>query len=328
MTDETTQAIRAAKGRARFHALVDEFLAVLAREKNYSAHTIKSYRRDLLRFAGYLEAEGLDWGKVEAKHVRDYVAHRFTGGVADRTLQRELSSLRGFYRHCMATGAATCNPTLGVRPPRTGRKLPETLTIEQVESLLKSLSEDALVMRDVAVIELAYSSGLRLSELVGVNLGDLDLDAGAVRVVGKGSKQRDLPVGRHACRAIRCWLKLRTQFARDGEEALFVSRRGRRLSPRSVQKRLAEHAARCGLGPRLHPHVLRHSFASHLLESSGDLRAVQELLGHSNIGTTQIYTHLDFQHLAKVYDKAHPRARRRSAKSRRRQRLYNERSIS
>ncbi len=289
----------------------NDFLAVLAREKNYSTNTVEAYRRDLTRFFEYLEAAGTDWKKSEPKHVRDYVSRRFFDGAKGRTLQRDLSSLRGFYRHCLARGDVARNPTLGVRPPRSEKKLPETLTIEQVASLLEVPTENALTLRDVAIMELAYSSGLRLSELLQLALHDLDLEAGTVRVVGKGSKQRDLPVGKSACRVIRCWLKLRAQFAHEEEDALFVSRRGRRLSPRAVQKRVAEHARKCGLQPRLHPHVLRHSFASHVLESCGDLRAVQELLGHANISTTQIYTHLDFQHLAKVYDKAHPRARRR-----------------
>lgn len=289
----------------------NDFLAVLAREKNYSANTVEGYRRDLTRFFEHLETAGVDWKKSEPKHVRDYVSRRFLGGVKGRTLQRELSSLRGFFRHCLAQGGVARNPTLGIRPPRSEKRLPETLTIEQVASLLEVPAENALTLRDVAIMELAYSSGLRLSELLHLTLHDLDLEAETVRVVGKGSKQRDLPVGESACRMIRCWLKLREQFAHGEEDALFVSRRGRRLSPRAVQKRFAEHAKKCGLQPRLHPHVLRHSFASHVLESCGDLRAVQELLGHANISTTQIYTHLDFQHLAKVYDKAHPRARRR-----------------
>ncbi len=289
----------------------DDFLAILGREKNYSSHTIEGYRRDLERFSAYLETAGLNWKAINAKHVRDYVSHRFFEGAGGKTLQRELSSLRGFYRHCVARGDVGHNPVLGVRPPRSEKKLPQTLTIEQVASLLEVPADDALVLRDIAIMELAYSSGLRLSELLQVNSGDVDLTAGAVRVVGKGSKQRDLPVGKRACEAIRCWLKLRAQFARDDEDALFVGRRGRRLSSRAVQKRFVEHAKKCGLEPRLHPHMLRHSFASHILESSGNLRAVQELLGHADISTTQIYTHLDFQHLAKVYDKAHPRARRR-----------------
>ena len=290
---------------------VDDFLAVLRREKNYSPHTIANYRRDLLRFSAYLNNAALDWKNLSAKHLRDYVSERFFDGIKGRTLQRELSSLRSFYRHCVAGGTVKNNPVIGVRPPRGDKKLPETLTIEQLVSLLEVPSNDALVLRDIAIMELAYSSGLRLSELLNTGLHDVDLHAGVVRVIGKGSKQRELPVGSRACHAIRCWLKLRTQFVRGDEDALFIGRRGKRLSARAVQKRLAEHAKKCGLEAHLHPHMLRHSFATHILESCGDLRAVQELLGHADISTTQIYTHLDFQHLARVYDKTHPRAQRR-----------------
>ena len=288
----------------------DDFLAVLSRERNYSHHTLTAYHRDLDRFRGYLEVAGLDWREITEKDVRSYVSHRFFDGARGRSLQRELSSLRSFYRHCLACGSAVRNPVLGVRPPRFEKRLPETLTIEQITSLLEVKTEDALVLRDIAIMELAYSSGLRLSELLQVGIGDIDLDTGAVRVIGKGSKQRDLPVGRRACEAVRCWLRLRARFVRGDEDTLFLSRRGCSLTPRAVQKRIAAHAKRCGLAPRLHPHMLRHSFASHMLESSGDLRAVQELLGHADISTTQVYTHLDFQHLARIYDKAHPRARR------------------
>ena len=294
-----------------FTRMQEDFLEVLGREKNYSRHTLSAYRRDLDRFRTCLEETGLDWRSITAKNVRDYVTHRFFDGVKGRTLQRELSSLRGFYRHCLSRGVVARNPVLGVRPPRFEKKLPGALTIEQLISLLEVKTEDPLVLRDLAIMELAYSSGLRLAELLRVGLGDVDLDAGHVRVIGKGSKQRELPVGRCAREAIRCWLKRRGQFARADEDALFVSRRGRPLTPRAIQQRVAAHAKKRGLEPRLYPHLLRHSFASHLLESSGDLRAVQELLGHADISTTQVYTHLDFQHLAKVYDRAHPRARRR-----------------
>ena len=291
---------------------ISAFLETLTYERNYSAHTIQGYRRDLTKFATYLKDKKLDWRKIEAKNIRNYISFRFVEEkVKGRTLQRELSSLRGFYWHCHARGDIEDNPAASVRPPRSDKRLPTALTIEQVSSLFQTQSDDPLVIRDIAMLELAYSCGLRLSELLQLTLTDIDLDSGTVRVMGKGSKQRDLPVGRYACRAIRKWLKPRATLARDGEATLFVSSRGRRLSARGAQKRIAAHARKCGLKPRLHPHMLRHSFASHLLESSGDLRAVQELLGHASIDTTQIYTHLDFQHLAKVYDKAHPRARQR-----------------
>lgn len=292
--------------------VIDEFLEMLAWEKNYSPHTIRAYRFDLLRFSAYLEETPLDWRQIDARNIRDYISRRFfENRVTGKTLQRELSGLRSFYEHCLVCGHTGDNPVGDVRSPRPEKRLPETLTVEQLSSLFDTHGGDALVVRDVAILELTYSSGLRLSELSRVTLADVNLDNATIKVFGKGSKQRNLPVGRRACQAIRKWMRYRADFARPEETTLFVSSRGRRLSPRTIQKRVSEHAKRSGLQVHLHPHMLRHSFASHLLESSGDLRAVQKLLGHANIGTTQIYTHLDFQYLAKVYDKAHPRARRR-----------------
>ena len=290
---------------------IEEFLATLKYEKNYSAHTLDNYRRDLLRFTAFLRKTETDWHALSAKQVRDYVSERFFSNVKRRTIQRELSSLRSFYRYYLTKGEVKNNPVTDVRAPRTEKRLPTTLTIEQISRLLDQSVTEPLEMRDVAMAELAYSSGLRLAELVAVDVDTIDLDAGSMRVLGKGSKQRDLPVGNCACTAIRRWLTVRTTLAKDGEQALFVSRQGSRLSPRAVQKRFAALAVKQGLDLHLHPHLLRHSFASHILESSGDLRVVQELLGHADLSTTQVYTHLDFQHLAGVYDKAHPRARRR-----------------
>lgn len=297
--------------------ILDEFLEMLAWEKNYSLHTVRSYRFDLLRFSTYLEKMSLDWRQIDAKNIRDYISCRFfKNKVTGRTLQRALSGVRSFYEYCLACGYTGNNPAAGVRPPRSKKKLPETLTAEQIATLLDTQGGGALVVRDVTILELAYSSGLRLSELSRVTLADVNLDDATVRVLGKGSKQRSLPLGRYACEAIRKWIRHRADFAHAGETALFIGRHGRRLSPRTIQKRIAEHARRSGLQVHLHPHMLRHSFASHLLESSGNLRAVQKLLGHASISTTQIYTHLDFQHLAKVYDRAHPRARRRQIPTR------------
>lgn len=294
-----------------FETALKEFLAVLAYEKNYSPHTIEAYRRDLSRFVKFLKTIRCEWQNVSSKQVRDYLSHRFFSDIKGRTLQRELSSLRRFYQHHLANGNVKNNPLNGIRAPRTEKRLPETLTIEQVSRLLDMPPENPLETRDVAMAELMYSSGLRLAELVTLDLQAMDLSAGVVRVQGKGSKQRDLPVGNCACVALKHWLNVRGGWADAEQTALFVGRGGRRLSTRAVQKRLSLLASKRGLDLRLHPHLLRHSFASHILESSGDLRAVQELLGHADISTTQVYTHLDFQHLAKVYDKAHPRARRR-----------------
>lgn len=307
------------------------FLDTLHGARNYSPRTLDAYRRDILRFLDFLQTAGVEWRAAGEEQVRDYVSRRFLSGVRGRTLQRELSSLRQFFRYCGECGWVEGNPAASVRPPRVEKNLPETLTVDQVVELLGSGGAgitavriggrgggdgEALAMRDLAMIELAYSSGLRLSELVSVDLGDIDLDADAafVRVTGKGAKQREVPVGAHACNAVRAWLGFRAQLADADETALFVTRRGRRIGARAVQTRMRQFARRRGLPQRLHPHMLRHSFASHLLESSGDLRAVQELLGHADISTTQVYTHLDFQHLARVYDKAHPRARKRRGK--------------
>jgi integrase/recombinase XerC len=237
--------------------------------------------------------------------VRSYVAWRHRGGASGKTLQRELSALRSLYRYLLREGVVSHNPALGVPAPKTARKLPATLDPDQLCGLLDNGDEDPLSLRDTAMIELFYSSGLRLAELVAV-----DTDA-SLEVTGKGAKSRRVPVGGLALEAIDRWLQVRGTYAGAEEKALFVSRHGNRIHPRTVQKRLHRWAKIHGARRNVHPHMLRHSFASHLLESSGDLRAVQELLGHSDISTTQIYTHLDFQHLAQVYDKAHPRAKKK-----------------
>ncbi len=233
--------------------------------------------------------------------------------MSGRSLQRNLSAIRAFYRFLLREGLVTRNAAQSVRAPKSPRLLPSLLDADQTARLLEMDGSDPVGRRDRAMLELIYSSGLRVAELVGLDLDDLDFTQGEVRVTGKGNQQRLLPVGRLALRAIRDWLPQRQEWlAGNGERALFVNRRGRRLSTRSVQYRAAHWGVRQGLASHVHPHMLRHSFASHMLESSGDLRAVQELLGHANISTTQIYTHLDFQHLAKVYDQAHPRARRKT----------------
>lgn len=211
---------------------------------------------------------------------------------------------------------ATDNPALDIRAPRAGKRLPRVADVDQLNHLLDATPEDPLEIRDLSMFELMYSSGLRLSELAGLNLHSVDQRGGEVRVLGKGSKERILPVGRKALEALARWLEVRGTMAPVAESALYVSRRGDRLSTRSIQSRLSRWGLAKGADQRLHPHLLRHSFASHMLESSGDLRAVQELLGHADIATTQVYTHLDFQHLAKIYDQSHPRARRGHKKGR------------
>jgi integrase/recombinase XerC len=292
--------------------LLEAFLRHLSHERRLSGHTLTNYRRDLTRFRDWLNRwMGHTWEQLDQQRVRDYVASRHRGGASGRTLQRELSALRSLYRYLMRERVVGHNPAQGVRAPKTARKLPATLDADQLCGLLDSWDDDPLALRDTAMIELFYSSGLRLAELIAIDVGDLDASDATLEVTGKGAKTRRVPVGSKALEAIGRWLRVRSNYAGPGQAALFVSKRGNRIHPRTVQQRLQRWAMLRGAPNKVHPHMLRHSFASHLLESSGDLRAVQELLGHSDISTTQIYTHLDFQHLAQVYDKAHPRARKK-----------------
>ena len=291
---------------------IERFFRHLSDERGLSAHTIQGYRRDLAVFVGYLESQGIrDWTMIDARVVRGFVAWRHRNSVGGRSIQRGLSALRTFFEFCMREAMMTRNPARAVSAPKASRRLPNTLDTDRTGALVELDGEDPLSLRDRAMLELTYSSGLRLSELCGLEVADVDLEGGLVKVLGKGRKVRVVPVGRHAREAVRAWLAVRADLAGPGENALFVSRRGRRISARTVQARFAKRALERGIGVHVHPHMLRHSFATHLLESSGDLRAVQELLGHADIGTTQVYTHLDFQHLAAVYDKAHPRARKK-----------------
>ena len=292
---------------------IDDFLAHLAHERRLAAHTLDGYRRDLRQIARWLGERGAATiDRLDEPHIQGYVAWRHRLGASGRTLQRELSSLRAFYRWLLREEGALSNPAVGVRAPKSPRKLPRTLEADQLCGLLDHVDTDPLSIRDTAMIELFYSSGLRLAELIAIDLGEIDMAEGELSVVGKGAKTRRVPVGAKAREAIGRWLAVRHLLASRDELALFVSSRGGRIHPRTVQRRLERWALEQGASQRLHPHLLRHSFATHLLESSGDLRAVQELLGHADIGTTQIYTHLDFQHLAQVYDQAHPRAKRKT----------------
>ena len=294
-------------------AWLPRFLGHLRVERRLSAHTDTSYRNDLQRFAAYCDRSHLhDWRGIDSQHVRMFAAAEFRHGSSPRTIQRRLSALRSFFNYLLRERALDSNPAVGVQAPKARKRLPETMDVDLMARLLAFRTDTQLSVRDKAIMELFYSSGLRLSELVGLNLGDVDRGDRTVRVLGKGSKTRIVPVGRHALDAIAHWLKERTSLAISGEHALFVGNRGARLGARAIQKRIAGWAQRQGLGRHVHPHMFRHSFATHLLESSQDLRGVQELLGHANISTTQVYTHLDFQHLAKIYDAAHPRARRKA----------------
>ena len=293
---------------------LDGFLRHLRDERRLSPLTSFNYRRDLLQCSKYCDGAGIaEWERLTAAEVRGWVAALHRHGLSGKSIQRALSALRTFYRYLLRERIVTRNPASGVSAPKSARRLPGTLTADQATRLVMLAPEDPLAIRDRALLELLYSSGLRLSELVNLNVSELDLASGSVRVTGKGRKVREVPVGAKARAALTIWLALRARFSTADVPAVFVTLAGKRLGARAVQARLRSWARRQGMEVPVHPHMLRHSFASHLLESSGDLRAVQELLGHANISTTQIYTHLDFQHLAGVYDKAHPRARKKTA---------------
>jgi integrase/recombinase XerC len=294
--------------------MLADFLEQLTVEKRASEHTVKNYQRDINHLTNYCSGKCiLHWADLKQNDVRSHIASRHRQGLSSSSLQRELSAIRSFYNFLLKNRLAESNPAQHVKAPKQARKLPKTLDVDQINGLLEAGTNSDLEIRDLAMFELFYSSGLRLSELAGLNLTDVDLSDNSLMVrIGKGGKSRILPVGSKAVTAINNWLQLRLKNAAVSESALFVSIRGTRLSQRSIELRLEQWCKKKGIAEHIHPHMLRHSFASHLLESSQDLRAVQELLGHSNISTTQIYTHLDFQHLADVYDKAHPRAKKRS----------------
>jgi len=293
-------------------ALIGRFKNYLINERRVSPLTVLHYGRDLERLRDFCRRRGVaDWRALDPARVRLYAAELHKRGLSGRSIQRCLSAVRSFYRYLLREGRVARDPAAGIVAPKTRRRLPTSLSPDETARLLDIPPGDASACRDAALLELLYSSGLRLAEVVALNLVDLP-DDGTVRVTGKGNKTRVVPVGSLARAALQAWRALRTQWAAPGEQAVFVTQKGRRLGARAVQRIVARRGRAQGVAQPLHPHVLRHSFATHLLESSGDLRAVQELLGHASIGTTQIYTHLDFQHLAKVYDRAHPRARKRT----------------
>jgi integrase/recombinase XerC len=289
-----------------------DYLRYLRYERRMSPNTERNYQRDIEALCRFLEREDLHgWDDVDSYHIRAFASWCHRRGLAPRSIQRRLSALRGFFRFLLREGRVESNPAADVPSPKLPKRLPKTLDVDQIARLLEIDGDSPLALRDRAIMELFYSSGMRLAELVGLKVTDLDLADGSVRVLGKGNKTRILPVGRKAREAIQAWLGTRSDFPGHDLDALFLSRRGQALSARAVQARLREWSRRIGLATGVNPHLLRHSFATHLLESSGDLRSVQELLGHADISTTQIYTHLDFQHLARIYDKSHPRARKR-----------------
>ena len=291
--------------------LILSFLTKLRDERNYSPHTIKNYSRDLKVLVAYCDVHAISqWLDVNDEQIRSIVSQRHRQGLGGSSLQRLLSTFRSFFKYLLIENKIKNNPAINIQAPKTGRKLPSTLDAESMARLIEIKGDEIETVRDRAMMELFYSSGLRLTELSSLNIDDgKELKGGMIRVTGKGDKQRDIPVGSKAILAIESWLTRRAEIANEGEESLFVGKQGKRINNSVIQKRLKYWANKQGIDLNVYPHMLRHSFASHMLESSGDLRAVQELLGHADISTTQIYTHLDFQHLAKVYDAAHPRAK-------------------
>jgi len=303
-----------------FRDQIEQYLDELRYQRRLSKHTLTNYLRDLNKFSDFCEKtfpdDINDFKDILSAHVRQFVSTRRQQGLATSSLQRNLSSIRSFFNFLLKQKIVVNNPAKGIVTPRRSRHLPHVLDVDQTSRLMDiKTSDDILAIRDKAILETFYSAGLRLSELVQLNLQDYKESEKKVRVTGKGNKQREVPVGKYAKQALSLWLARRSELLsseidNDSEQALFLGKRGRRISPRIIQKRISDWAIKQGIDLHVHPHMLRHSFASHILESSGDLRAVQELLGHSDISTTQIYTHLDFQHLAEVYDKAHPRSKK------------------
>lgn len=290
--------------------LVSAYLFHVAKERRLSPLTCENYARDVRLLLNLARGTSLD--QLEIHHIRRFVAQMHGKGFSGRSLARMLSAWRGFYRYLARDHGYVTDPCGGVRAPKSPKSLPHTLSPDEAAKLLDfPISNDLMTLRDKAMFELCYSSGLRLAELASLRPEDLSLSDGTARITGKGGKIRIVPVGSKAALVLREWMKHRDTLAKPGETALFLSRYGKNISRRSIDQRLKSQAMRQGISANIHPHVLRHSFASHLLQSSGDLRAVQEMLGHASISTTQVYTHLDFQHLSKVYDAAHPRARKK-----------------
>jgi len=287
----------------------ENFLHHLETEKRFSANTVASYRRDLESLEKYcLDQKITVWRNLKTHHLRTYTAKIFRRGLGPRSIQRRLSGIRSFMNYLLREGLIKFNPASGVKTPKAPKRLPNVLDVDQINQLLNIRETSPISLRDKAILELLYSSGLRLSELVNLNPIDLNLKDKSLMVMGKGGKTRLVPIGQKAIEAVNQWLDVRSKLAKTDEEALFVGTKGVRLGQRAIQARITHWGKKNGIQQGVYPHLLRHSFATHLLEASGDLRAVQELLGHKDISSTQIYTHLDFQHLAETYDKAHPRS--------------------
>ncbi|MDG1097158.1 MAG: tyrosine recombinase XerC [Methylophilaceae bacterium] len=291
--------------------LLTEYLKFLHFERGLSSLTRENYARDIQQLFNLSDDIALD--SLQTTHIRRYIANLHSKGLGGKSIARMLSSWRGFFDYLMQRHGYPNNPAKGLRAPKSAKTLPQALSIEQAIKLVDVREDDLLSVRDHAILELFYSSGLRLSELINLNIDELDFTEGTITVTGKGNKTRIVPLGNHAVTAIQQWLKLRSSLLNQHpqEKAVFIGKQGKRMTARNVQYRLKDWAIKQGLDSSVHPHMLRHSFASHVLQSSGDLRAVQEMLGHANISTTQVYTHLDYQHLTKVYDTAHPRAKKK-----------------
>ena len=295
--------------KAESQNLKVKFLQFLETEKRYSNHTVKNYSKDIDDLESFCSAKKInEWDEIKPHHLRTFASQIFIDGLGARSIQRKLSAIRSFMNYLVRENLLRTNPADGIKTPKAPKKLPGVLDVDQINQLLNIKDTDPISLRDKAIMELLYSSGLRLAELVALNPIDLNIQDRSLTVIGKGNKKRMLPIGSKAIDAIKAWIQIRSQIATPDEEALFVGNRGNRLSRRSIQSRINHWAKKNGLTQDVYPHLLRHSFATHLLEASGDLRAVQELLGHKDISTTQVYTHLDFQHLAETYDKAHPRS--------------------
>ncbi len=292
---------------------IQDYLNYLRIEKRASPHTLKSYQRDLKSFHNFINKQTINqWADIDSQFIRQFIANQHhQQNLSASSLRRRLSATRGLFKFLIREQILDYNPVAGIQAPKMAKKLPMPVDVDQMFKLLTLQPDSWYAIRDLAMIELLYSSGLRLAELVSLNTESIKLKDQSLRVTGKGNKTRILPIGTKACKALILWYKSRKSYELEDNSAVFISQRGQRLHPRTIQKRLEYWGVKQGLEQHIHPHKIRHSFASHLLESSGDLRAVQELLGHADISTTQIYTHLNFQHLANIYDKTHPRAKKK-----------------
>ena len=308
MTDAATPVMSPAEGPNQNY--LHGYLAWLRNEKRYSELTAENYARDLRHLFDL--AADTPLANIRIHHIRRFIAQLHSKGLGGRSLARMLSAWRGFFTYLMRDHGLTDNPCAGLRAPKSPKTLPQALSPDEAARLVELPGDTPEAIRDKAMFELFYSSGLRLAELVGLDPAQLDMGAGEVRVTGKGNKTRIVPLGAYASAALQAWLAVRGQLANEEESALFVGQRGNRISPRVVQLRMKQWGIKQGITSNVHPHLLRHSFATHVLQSSGDLRAVQEMLGHASISTTQVYTHLDFQYLSKIYDAAHPRAKKKT----------------